>query len=112
LYIEKGVPAKTNEFRVSISIAKLSEVQTNYEVKYDFDLVGKMVISNLGDVAGVKKKICKFVNNKRSLKLSVKLIRLREVLITRLSTVMHSSQKMKLFNIYEKKNLAIEILKE
>ena len=44
--------------------------------------------------------------------MTVEFLRLREALVTRLTSVLHNTQKMRLFKIYDKKTLAVEILKQ
>mmetsp|Transcript_6713 Transcript_6713/g.11933 ORF Transcript_6713/g.11933 Transcript_6713/m.11933 type:complete len:1054 (+) Transcript_6713:8001-11162(+) len=113
LFIEKGRPNHPDEFNLVFTLAEIPDEPVWDGMCYHFfDLLEVPLDGNL-TVAEAKEQLCSKVNKAYpTMDLKPNLIRLRERNQERLMKILNDSEVLKNYTLYERKNIAVQILTE
>eukprot|EP00358_Blepharisma_japonicum_P007162 CAMPEP_0202942914 /NCGR_PEP_ID=MMETSP1395-20130829/3144_1 /ASSEMBLY_ACC=CAM_ASM_000871 /TAXON_ID=5961 /ORGANISM="Blepharisma japonicum, Strain Stock R1072" /LENGTH=362 /DNA_ID=CAMNT_0049639681 /DNA_START=1556 /DNA_END=2641 /DNA_ORIENTATION=+ len=113
IYVERGKPTKANEYRVIFSIATPAKENDGDATLNRFIDAFDIPLDAGTNVLDLKKQLCKKLNDMYpSMELEATKIRLREKNTDRLLRVFKNNDSLRNYAMYEKKNVAIQILEE
>ena len=109
IYVERGVPSRADEFRICVSYSAPPKSHAPDSTLYEFTEIVEMPLSGNLSVQEAKDQICaKVTSMYPSMTITPASIRLRERNTDRLSRVLHESDLLKSYTLYEKKQLCIQ----
>ena len=111
IYIEKGEPTMTGQFKLVYSIATKPKESESKSHCYSYLDLFEMVTSGDSTILEIKKLVCeKSALMYPSLNLKPELIRLRDRNQERLLKVMKNSDTLRCYALYDKKTISVQIL--
>ena len=109
IYVERGVPSRADEFRISVSYASSPKPQASDSTLYEFTEIVEMPLSGNLSVQEAKEQICaKVTSMYPSMTLSAATVRLRERNTDRLSRILRETDLLKNYTLYEKKAICLQ----
>jgi ubiquitin carboxyl-terminal hydrolase 47 len=113
IHVEKGIPTNPDDCRLQVHLAEIARHSKNDGMAYDFYELLEIPINSKLDISAVKEAICEQANLAYpSLNLTPDLIRLRERSSERLCRIMRNSEILKNFTLYDRKQIALQVLSE
>jgi ubiquitin C-terminal hydrolase len=113
VFIEKGTPTCPDDCRLQVHLAEIPKHPRLDGTCYNFYELFEIPINSAADVLTAKQAICAAANLiYPSLSLTPQLIRLRERSSERLCKAMIDSEILKSFTLYDRKQIAVQVLSE